>query len=181
MRVLVAAGLVAVVGGCGGDDAASPAAAPVEQVDRASEEIGESGGDAAADTTVGKQGVVVTIGDETFEFDGFDAPGCVRMGGQVSGSSSLGDRSTWFTFTIPPEDWETNEHFHDPPVVSLFNAQDGPEIRWASGLGGGQIDSYTIDDAGARGTGTFTSESMGVSEDFVSETVEGSFEIICEG
>jgi hypothetical protein len=180
MRVLVAAGLVAVVCGCGGDDAASPTAAPVEQRDRTSEEIGESSGD-AADPTSGKQGAVVTIGDETFEFDGFDAPGCVRMGGQVSGGSSLGDQSTWITFTIPPEDWETNEHFDDPPVVSLFNAQDGPEIRWASGLGGGQIDSYTIDGAGARGSGTFTSESMGVSENFVSETVEGSFEIFCEG
>lgn len=179
-RGLIASALVAALVGCGGGDADPSAATQLGHGGGASEQV-EASGDPAAATSSAESGATVVIGDETFEFDGIDAPGCVRIGGQVSGGASVADRSVRLTFGIPPEDWETNERFNDPPVISIFDARTDPEVRWASGLAGGQVDTYTIDDGGAQGSATFTSESLIFTEGFVSESVAGTFEIACGG
>jgi hypothetical protein len=166
VRLLVASLVLVLLTACSGNDDDGGGFQPQETT-------AESGGSGDASAAAG--GAVVAIGSETFEFDAFNAPGCVTIAGQVSGGADLDGGAVRLTFTIPPEDWETNENFNDPPSISITDGRTDPEVRWNA-----EVDSYSIDE-GASGSATFVSASMAFSEDFVSETTSGTFDISCPG
>ena len=130
------------------------------------------------DDSVGGAVTVVTLGTETLEFDTFTGPGCVTIGGQVSGGAAMTGTEVTMNFTIPPEDWETNERFRDPPSISVLDWDSDPTVRWDAWEDDGNVD-YTIDESGTSGTATFTSQALRGSADFVSETLPGTFDIDC--
>lgn len=176
MKSLVPVLLLILVVGCGGDDDSSESSP--ETTSAATDT--EAGADGPSDAeNPGTTGAVLTIGTETLEFDSIDR--CVTIGGQVSGGAESTNGEVQLSFTIPPEDWETNENFRNPPSVSVIDRGTEPEIRWSAGATGGQVDSFSIDGESAAGEATFVSESITFSEGFVSETVSGTFDISCGG
>jgi hypothetical protein len=172
--VVRAIALILMVAGvaCGGDgdDTETPLASTATE-DTATED---------ADSAGGAGRVSVTVGAETFEFDEINLPGCVRIGGQVSGSASMTNAEIAVNFTIPPEDWETNDNFRDPPSIAVLDRSSDPAVRWGAGGGvGGSVDSYAIDSGSVSGNATFRSEAITFASGFVSETTSGTFEIDC--
>jgi hypothetical protein len=170
--VLMAAGIAC---GGAGDDTESPPASTAAD-DAATEDAATEDADSAG----GAGRVIVTIGAETFEFDVIRLPGCVRIGGQVSGSAAMTDAAVTVNFTIPPEDWETNDNFGNPPSIAVLDRSSEPAVRWGAGEGvGGSVDSYAIDGGSVSGNATFRSEAITFASGFVSETTSGTFEIDC--
>lgn len=182
VRLLPLLLLVAIVVACGGDDDdddASSESQPDTTSDAATATATTASTSAADDESSGAERVVVTIGTETFEFDVIRQPGCVLIGGQVSGSAEMTGGAVTFGFTIPPEDWETNERFRNPPDISLVDESSDPAVLWRAGGPGGNVDSYAIDGGRASGSATFVSEAYRGDPDFVSETASGTFDIDC--
>ncbi len=167
MRLLFSLLALAFLIGCGGD---APDALPNKSETAASSTPGSTG--VPEDAPSGPAGVVVTIGAETFEFDDLGPLGCVRVGGQVSGGGDISGSEVMVSFTIPPEDWETNDRFRNPPRISVIDRRSAAVVQWvADGETSGGVESYAIDAQGVEGTATF------VSLDGVTES--GSFDIDC--
>jgi hypothetical protein len=148
---------------------------------------GGSNAPAGGDGAAGAAGrAIVTIGTETFEFDVLG--NCVTIGGQVTGDAELADAEVKVEFEIPPEDWETNDSFKNPPSIHLLDARADPNVRWdarndpsvpAPAALASSLDSYTIEGTHARGQATFRSGTPSGAVGFVSETMMGAFDFDC--
>ena len=179
MKLLIPILMMGLVIACGDDDAGPAQLQP-------NSAAGGSEASADGDAENSKQGAVVTIGTETFEFESLDQ--CVTIGGQISGGASLTDAEVHLSFTIPPEDWETNERFNNPPSISIEDRRSVPNVQWYARSDGSlppdaanQVDSYTIEGRHTSGEVTFRSQSITGGVSIESETAPGTFEIDCGG
>jgi hypothetical protein len=129
--------------------------------------------------------VVVTIGDDRYEFDlneGFNVCRDVFGGLQIAGSGP--DDTTKVNAWIPPADWESyDDGRYDPPSIEVENEETNSQ--WMANqaraeergiaAGSSQVDSFQIDGLRASGTATFID-----TFDFEDpQPVQGTFEIAC--
>ncbi|MGI9624844.1 MAG: hypothetical protein ACR2PK_18585 [Acidimicrobiales bacterium] len=167
----------------GGDEPA-PEPEPAEEEEQPAPETQGSG--------IGSERAIVTIGDETFEFD--MSVGCIALGGAVGGFGITADGLVTADFDIPPEDWETSGDDWGPPGIRVQDdrlddsqagvhhpdwradeewSRDTPELAGAT-----QVESYTVNGPAASGTATFTDTwAHALGKD--APPVPGTFEINC--
>jgi len=147
--------------------------------------------------TGGENVAIVTIGDQTWEFDANpegpitdcdpDFFGAFWVIGEAEDGSSL-------NLLLPPEG---DPNFDDPPSVRV--ADRATEADWTADVtlietanygdvlveGDSQLDTYSVDGNTASGTATFVDENqifavLGGSTEAV-EPMSGSFEVSCAG
>lgn len=182
---------VACGGGDNDDDAdggGNDSAAATEQPRGSADGGSDDGDDDNNEIDFGDGLVVVTIGDDRFEFDmteGFNVCRNVFGGIQFAGAGTDG-RPTKVSGWIPPANWETfDDDRFDPPGIELDN--DDGNSQWIAdakdaefrgiAAGSSQVDSFEIDGLRASGTATFIDTfALGDSK----PVVEGTFEIACE-
>jgi hypothetical protein len=190
LSLLMVSVLVACGGGDDDDDDSGSASTPA-----ATERSGDDGGDDSGDTgddgddgeiDFGDGLVVVTIGDDRFEFDmdeGFNVCRDVFGGLQFGGAGTDG-RDTTVSGWIPPADWESyDDNRYDAPSIELdvketnsqwlADEERAEERGYAPGTS--QVDSFEIDGLQASGTATFI-DSFAIGE---TEPVQGTFEVSC--
>ena len=193
--------LLAAVVACSGDDdddaddGSSDAPTTTEAASNDDSGDSDDGDDASSDDAMddldeidfGDGLVVVTIGEERFEFDlndGFNACRDVFGGLQFGGAGTDG-RDSQLTGWIPPADWESyDDGRYDPPAIEVENKETNQQ--WIadaaraeeSGIpaGSSQVDSFEIDGLRASGTATFIDT---FSLEDPAPVVQGTFEIAC--
>lgn len=165
---------------CGGDDDGSAADGSSAAGGAEQREVPEARGSESGDEGSDAGRAVVTIKEEF----AFAVASCSTSRGQVSGNTRLADDEVWINFSIPPEDWETNENFNNAPDMSVSDNRQLPNVQWRAKYDAsvpGSLD-YTIEGSRVTGSAIFTSvapASRGL--EFESETVKGTFDIDCGG
>jgi hypothetical protein len=187
LLVVAAVAMVACGGGGAEDRGATVAEGPGAMPDGINDEPAEDdddNGDASGDGGSGDGRGFVTIGDEEFELD--NSGRCVTIGGQVSGGASAHNGSVDVSFTIPPEDWETNEHFNNPPTISVIDRRSEPNLQWTARANPNLpaeeapgVDSYTSEGGRAYGEATFRSAPLTGPADPADQAVGGTFDFDC--
>ena len=189
---LVLALLLAFAVACGGDDgdsddsagqsgggAASPTEAPSGGEGAPTQAPSDSGGGSGGAVAPGR--AVVTVGDETFEFD--MSLSCLTLFGAVGGSGRSADGSDIsLDITIAPPEIDDSsiridDDREDRPVT--WEA-DATLMETVTGVqpGQSQVDDFAIDGGTASGTATFI-DSFAILAGESPAPVQGSFAINC--
>jgi hypothetical protein len=184
--------LTSVLVACGGGDDDDDDGGAGTTTPTATEAAGNGGGGDSGDDgnddeiDFGDGLVVVTIGDDRFEFDmdeGFNVCRDVFGGLQFGGAGTDG-RDTNVSGWIPPANWEDfDDNRYDAPSIELDNKETNSQ--WLADVeraeergyepGTSQVDSFEIDGLRASGTATFI-DSFAIGE---TEPVTGTFEVSC--
>jgi hypothetical protein len=188
LSLLFASVLVACGGDDDDDDQDGAGATPVATEQSGNGDDDRDGGGDGDDNEIdfGDGLVVVTIGDDRFEFDmteGFNVCRDVFGGLQFAGAGTDG-RDTSVSGWIPPANWESfDDNRYDAPNIEVDN--DETNSQWLADVeraeergytpGTSQVDSFEIDGLHASGTATFI-DSFAIGE---REPVKGTFEITC--
>lgn len=178
-----------------GDDAIVPTTAADDSGDGngddGNDDNGDDGGEADSPSGdgPGEERAIVTIGDETFEFELSTV--CLTMGGAIAGSGRNADGDVDVSIDIPPEDWETSsDDGWEPPSIRVDDDRDPQDERsWRAGgevvagmqgiEGRSQVDSFSTDGSRSTGTATFTDINQFMVDPDATEPVTGTFDIQC--